>query len=59
MSQCDGPFIYSPTLARISKFPQSELDSEIAHRVNMEICHAFLKRHLLKGTVGQRRQCLQ
>ena len=28
---------------------QSRLDTTTAHSINLQICHAFLKRHLLKG----------
>ena len=30
-------------------FKDSALDCVEAHRLNMEVCHDFLKRHLLEG----------
>ena len=42
-NQCDLPFL-SPI--------GSTLNCEKAHQVNMEICLAFLARHLLKGTLA-------
>jgi hypothetical protein len=50
LNQCDAPFANNPTLASlVISQQQSELPNEVAHQVNMDICHAFLKRHLLKG----------
>ena len=31
------------------RWAQSRLDATTAHSINLQICHAFLKRHLLKG----------
>jgi len=31
------------------RLEESSLDCQVAHSLNMDICHAFLKRHLLKG----------
>ena len=42
-NQCDLPFL-SPI--------GSTLNCEKAHQVNMDICLAFLARHLLKGTLA-------
>ena len=42
-NQCDLPFL-SPI--------ESTLNCEKAHQVNMDICLAFLARHLLKGALA-------
>ena len=49
-NQCDLPFVAPKTLMRFG-LKESDLDSARAHQINMEICHAFLKRYLLKGTL--------
>ena len=32
-------------------FGPGGIDSGVAHQVNLDICHSFLKRHLLKGLI--------
>ena len=41
--------MFNRTIVKIFNLDQAELDCEIAHRVNMDICHAFFKRYLLIG----------
>ena len=48
-SQTDIPFALTPKLPM--KFIDSSLDKYVAHKVNMDICHAFLKRFLLQGFI--------
>lgn len=51
MNQCDAPFITPKFLAQLVKKDDRRhetLDDTIAHQVNLAVCHAFLKRHLLK-----------
>ena len=53
MNQSDIPFV-APTfvmnrVGSSSDRPAKMLTSNTAHHLNMEICHAFLKRYLLKG----------
>ena len=46
LNQTDVVFV----VPRVFQFGfKSTLDNDTAHRVNMDICLAFLKRHLLKG----------
>ena len=48
-SQTDIPFALTPELP--TRFIESSLDKYVAHKVNMDICHAFLKRFLLQGFI--------
>ena len=48
LNQCDVPFVAQNSLPRVG-LKDSCLDSKTAHYVNMDMCHAFLRRHLLKG----------
>ena len=45
-NQSDIIFTFPSFTAR---WAQSQLDPTVAHAINQEICHAFLRRHLLKG----------
>ena len=47
-NQCDMPFVTPRVLSRIG-LKESTLGSEKAHQINMDICTAFLRRHLLNG----------
>ena len=48
MHQSDYLFVAPRSLQWLG-IAQSGLDPGVAHRVNMDICHAFFKRHLLQG----------
>ena len=47
-NQTDILFVLPKFITKQEKF-RSTLDPVIAHGVNLEICHAFLKRNLLLG----------
>ena len=47
LTQCDAPFTAIPWT--LTEFTNPPLDKYIAHEVNMEIVHAFLKRFLIQG----------
>ena len=47
-NQTDVLFVLPKFIVRNEKF-RSVIDPEVAHAVNLEICHAFLKRYLLLG----------
>ena len=56
LNQTDGPFTIPSTVpftvavpGAIKEFMNSPLDKHVAHKVNMEICHAFLNRFLIRG----------
>lgn len=48
-SQSDGPFIM-PKLTQRWGRQASRLDPVLAHKLNMDICHSFLKRYQLRGS---------
>ena len=50
MHQSDVLFLAPRSLQRLG-IAQSGLDPVVAHQVNMDICHAFFKRHLLQGKI--------
>ena len=47
-NQTDIPFVLPRFVMRSDKY-RSPLDPVVAHTLNMELVHGFLKRHLLLG----------
>ena len=50
-NQIDILFVLPRFIVNSDKF-RSPLDPAVAHTLNMEMVHAFLKRHLLLGTAA-------
>ena len=48
-NQTDMPFTISQCFDRQPNMVESRIDPYLAHKVNMELCHAYLRRHLVKG----------
>ena len=49
-SQTDIPFV-APKLPWRQSRAESELEPTVAHTLNMDLCHAFFRRYLLRGII--------